>query len=290
VGELRLGAYVLAADPHFVAASVRAYLPLVERLVVSFDRHHRSWAGHPLDVERCLAEVAAVDDDGKAVLVPGDFSHPGRPALDCDTAQRQAALEAVGGAVDWVLQIDSDEVIPHQEPFLAALQQADGAGMHALDYPSRWLWARLGPRRYLEGSGRWGRPSMSFPGPLAVRPGTVLSVARQTQAPRWRVDVAPAGTDPWQPPGTPVDALVEVAEAVLHFSWVRSQDALQAKARTSGHADDFDWAAALAQRERAMRRPHLYQWGNPVRRSTPWNGRWARVVTLAVDPPALVTA
>lgn len=107
---MRLHAYVLAGDPAWATESLTSYYPLVDRVVVSFDRGHLSWSGRPMPVEAAIANLRLADPDGKIVLAPGNYSDPSRPFLDSETDQRQAALDAASEGADWVLQLDTDEI------------------------------------------------------------------------------------------------------------------------------------------------------------------------------------
>ncbi|WP_187365242.1 hypothetical protein [Cellulosimicrobium cellulans] len=236
---MRRHAYILAADPTYLAASVRAYYPVVDRIVVSYDRGHRSWAGQHLPGEEAIAQVKAVDVDGKCVLAPGDYSDPDGPVLDVETHQRQTALDQASEGADWVLTLDTDEVIRRLDPFLGALGRAEDAGADALHYPARWLYNRVGEDLFLETSTRWGRTVTHYPGPLAVRAGTRLDHCRQTLAPHYRVDIRPWNADPYHPRGTLVHEVVHPRDAVMHFSWVRDDAAMRAKFAWSGHADQY---------------------------------------------------
>ena len=166
---MRLNAYVLAGDPAWATESLRSYYPLVEQVFVSFDRSHRSWAGHLLAVEEALAALRAADPDGKIQLLPGDHSHPDRPILEVETEQRQAAFHAAAESSDWVLQLDTDEVLLSQARFTTHLVEAERRGAEALAYPLRNFYAQVGPGRFLERCGRFWTPQASYPGPLAVR-------------------------------------------------------------------------------------------------------------------------
>lgn len=255
---MRLNAYVLAADPAFLTASLRAYYPTVDRIVVSFDQDHRSWSGRPLPVAECLAAVRALDVDGKCTLAPGAYSRPDEPPLDSETIQRQKALDLASDGADWVLQLDTDEVIPHLAPFLGAIDRADAAGARALHYPSRWLYTRVGEGRYLETSTRWGRSVSHYPGPLAVAAGTTLTHCRQAEdAPHYRIDVRPWNTDRNHPRDAIVHEVVAPRDAVLHFSWVRSAETMRDKFAWSGHADQFTVPAVYRRWAWRSRHPRL---------------------------------
>ena len=236
---MRLTAYVLAADPAFLTESLLSYYPHVDRIVVSYDENARSWTGTPLPVEECLSAVARLDTEHKCVLAPGHYAREGYEPLENDTFQRQCALDVASEGADWVLQLDTDEVIPRPATFLASLSHAEAAGAGGLEYPSRWLYARVGTTTYLESATRAGRLAASYPGPLAVRAGTVLRHCRQADTPLYRVDVRPWNTDPYQSRHVVVHEVVPESHAVVHFSWVRSDEAMRKKFGWSGHTAEY---------------------------------------------------
>jgi hypothetical protein len=283
---MTINAYVLAADPSFLAASVRSYYELVERIVISYDEDGLSWSGEPTAVDECLAELQTIDHDGKLDLRPDKYSCPERAPIECETAQRQAALAVAGENANWVLQLDSDEVVPEPSIFLEMVRRADSARADALHYPSRWLYTRTRDGRYLERCTRWWRAAAGYPGPLAVRPGTVLRVARQCDGDLFRVDFRARNTDPWHDAATPVHATVPVSAGVLHFSWVRSHEELAAKAAVSGHRDHLDWAASIRRWRRRQRHPIIATALTPLRPRGDSDPSWLRLVKLSVDPPA----
>ncbi|WP_165372813.1 hypothetical protein [Pengzhenrongella frigida] len=275
---MRVNAYVLAADPSFLAESIRAYYDRVARIVVSFDRDSTSWRGTALPVEECLGIIRSLDVDGKCVFSAGHYARGGEPLVD-ETYQRQTALDEAAQDADWVLQLDTDEVMLDPGAFFRSLQHGEDAGAAALDYPARWLYARVGPGRYLEASTRFGRPSATYPGPLAVRSGTTLRFCRQADATLYRVDLRPWNTDPFHPRAAVVHEVVEPAEAVLHFSWVRPDETMRRKFAWSGHAEDYTRPVVYRRWVRRARYPRTTALTSPFRRFDPF-----RLVTVA-EPP-----
>lgn len=148
-----------------------------------------------------------------------------------------------------------------------------------MDYPARWIYTRVGPGMYLESSNRFGRRVASYPGPLAVRAGTSLRMARQTDAVHYRADIRAKNTDPWRPADSAVHEVVHPRDAVLHFSWVRTPEAVHRKLAWSGHADDLDAPAEYRQWVWHTRHPILTTVSNPLRR-----GRWLRLTSVP-EPP-----
>lgn len=242
----RINAYVLLADPSYLRESILAYYSYVDRIVLSYDRSATSWTGTPLPVEQCLAIIDDIDIDAKCVRAPGDFARPEHRPLDSETSQRQQALDVASEGADWVLQLDTDEVMLDPQAFFDMLERADQAGAEGLDFPARWLYTRTGPGRYLEATRRCWQIAAAFPGPLAVRAGTMLRHARQADVPLFRVDFSMRSTDPWRAKDAVVDAVIARSSAVLHFSWVRDPELIRRKFAWSGHT-------------RAMRAPKVYR-------------------------------
>ena len=255
---MKIHAYVLAGDPAWIGESIGSFYGLVDRIVVSYDADGLSWSGHPLSTAESLSRIAAADPDGKVVLRPGRFSNPELMAMWAETAQRQDALDAASEGADWVLQLDTDEVVADTGAFLAAIETADGRAASAVEYPARVLYARARSGRFLETCGRFWSTQSSYPGPVAVRAGTTLSHARQAAGvPVYRVDVAPWNTDPARPATTPVHRVIRRDQSILHLSWVRTEAQMAEKRTVSGHARDRDWDGELGRWRRRMRHPFL---------------------------------
>jgi hypothetical protein len=282
---VRANAYVLAGDPTFLAASVQSYYDAVDRIVVSYDKSHLSWSGEAIPVDACLRELREVDPKGKLDLQSGAYSHPGVSGMECETSQRRAALASASEGADWVLQLDSDEVIPDLSVFMEMLSRTDAASASGLDFPSRWIYARTLDGRFLEGCSRWWRAAAGYPGPLAVRAGALLKHARQCEGPLFRVDFRKRNTDPWRGRDTPVHATVPVHAGVLHFSWVRTAEEMATKAKISGHRDAVDWQAGIRRWRRHQRHPRIATALTPLRRRGLLHPTWLRLVDLPVDPP-----
>lgn len=272
---MRVTAYVLVADPNFLAQSLRSYYDHVERIVLSYDETSTSWTGTPLPVDECLEIIDSLDTAGKCVHAPGHFARLDEEPLDNDTFQRQTALDLASEEADWVLQLDTDEVMLDAGRFFQSLRHADAAGAAAVAYPSRWLYTRVAGGRYLEASTRFWRPAASYPGPLAVRAGTQLVHARQTDVPTYRVDLRPWNTDPAHHHETIVHEVVRPREAVLHYSWVRDHDTIRRKFGWSGHAADYSRPIVYQRWARRQRHPWRTVLTNPLRRRD-----WYRMVTV----------
>jgi hypothetical protein len=243
--RIRINAYVLAADPWWLEESVRAYYPVVDRIVVSYDEDSTSWTGTPIPVEECLARLRAIDVAGKCDFRPGHYARLDEHPLDNDTFQRAEALAAASDGADWVLQLDTDEVIADLAEFVSCLEEADERGATGLEYPSRYLYTRTRSGRFLEmSSRRWGTIG-NYPGPVAVVAGTVPRHARQADISPFRVDFAANNTDPRHPSDAIVQRVIRPRAGILHYYWVRSEEHMRRKAGWSGHADTYSEPARM---------------------------------------------
>lgn len=276
---MRLNAYVLAGDPAWARESLQSYYHLVDRVIVSFDQDQLSWSGHPLSVDESLRELHSADPQRKIVFLPGHFSDPSRLPLAIETEQRQSALDVAGEGCDWVLQLDTDEIVLDAESLLGQIAKADANGFDALDYPLRDFYQSIGHGRFLEHSGRWWTARANYPGPIAVRSGTRLGHCRQAEARLFRVDFASRNTDPWRPPDSPVHALIDPSSAIAHMSWARTGKEMREKTRVSGHARARDWPRELAAWEWRQRHPVATVLTTPFRKN---NFEWFRVSSLNV--------
>jgi glycosyltransferase involved in cell wall biosynthesis len=253
----RISAYVLAADPAWLEQSVQSYYELVDRIVVSYDESGRSWTGRPLPIDDCLARLKAVDPDGKLDFRPGDYSCTEHDPLKNETYQRQQALEQASEGADWVLQVDTDEVVTNACLFRESLMEAHAGDYDALVYPARHLYQRISASLFLEHSSRFWRRLASYPGPVAVRPGVELRHCRQGATNLYVVGFSDEVLQLYFLPPVRVRKVIPVNDAILHFSWIRSEDELAAKLTSSPYAQGRDWGTLLCRWRGAARHPLL---------------------------------
>jgi hypothetical protein len=231
---MRLAAYVLAADPAWLEASIGSYYDIVEKVVVSYDRDKLGWTGKPILVDECLERAKSIDKDNKMVFVPGHFAVLSNTPMENETRQRQHALAEVGD-VDWVLQIDTDEIVANTSALTRRLA-AQPQDYHCLSWPMRSFFQRTEQGAFLEVCKVLFRRQHDENFPIAVRPGSTLQCARYVNE-----STAIFRSRGWDLASlTGGDALLAPEEAMLHFSWVRSEEHILRKLRSWGHSLDFD--------------------------------------------------
>ena len=236
---MKLKAYLLAADPNWIEASVLSYYGIVEEIIVSYDRNGVGWSGKPIPVEECLRRLKAIDLDHKMVFMEGDYCLPGMTPMQNDTHQRQSALDAIGRTADWILELDTDEILPKGSRFLTYLAEIPDDIM-VVEWPMRVFFQQLPSGRFLEVTDYFGRQSSEYPGPVATRPGVRLNSARVcSDVPKWRVDISKVRRDPLSGAYYRPDAVIPREEAILHFSWIRSDEDIRNKINGWSHSADF---------------------------------------------------
>ncbi len=240
---MHLTAYILAADPAWIEDSVNSYYDIVDEIIVSYDQSKRGWTGEYIPVDECLNRLRLIDRDHKLRLCPGDYARLDHTPMENDTNQRQAALSAAGADADWILQVDTDEVIPTTDALVKVIQAAAEQGISAVEWPMRVLFQRLRDGRFLEVCSLDGHDRFEYPGAVAVRPDAKLVDARRVGGVFLRPLVA--GDDYSMQICRPTEQnesrqqLLTGADAILHFSWVRSASALRGKIASWGHSQGW---------------------------------------------------
>ncbi len=241
---MNITAYILVADPAWIEESVLSFYDMVEKIVVSYDENAMGWTGVPVPINECLARLRAIDRDGKMVYMPGCYARLSHEPMENETYQRQCALEQAADGADWILQLDTDEILPDPAYFKRAMEKVSKE-YNAVDWPMRTFFQRTKDGRFLEVCSLFRKTISSYPGPIAVRPGTKFAHARQPEGKSiWRYDVRAKDTDT-AAGHRPVHCVVDECAAILHFSWVRREDEIQRKLNSWGHSAQFDGTAYL---------------------------------------------
>ena len=258
---MRIKAYVLAADPAWIEKSVSAYYDLVEEIIVSYDSEKRGWTGATIAVDECLSRLAVIDPDKKMRLCPGHYARLSHAPMENETYQRQCAIQEAGTDTDWVLQLDTDEVLPNTQALLDILHYADKHDIPAVEWPMRVLFHQLPDGRYLEVCAADGSDRFEYPGPIAVRPGVTLTDARRANGlflrPTVRGDRQSLQVcQPVLPAERRVE-LIDARDAVLHNSWARSADNIRSKIASWGH--NAGWRSLAFYYLRWLPAPYLWR-------------------------------
>lgn len=243
---IRINAYILAADPEWITPSVLSYYQIIDKLFVSFDGESKGWTGVPVQVQSCLDQLRLIDPENKIVLIDGSYSSRELSPGDAETAQRQAAVDVAGDKADWILQVDTDEIVPDAQKLRRRLVEISDPIVDVVEWPMSSYFSSISTTQLLEVCNyRHSRPNAEAV-PLAVRPRTKLKIMRYGRNPLRLRRKPPIQVKLKETVeriiGRRVVAYDQVPddEVILHFSWVRSEAGIHAKVRSWGHASDFN--------------------------------------------------
>ena len=274
---MNLTAYILAADPAWIRASVQSYYHLVEEIVVSYDENSVGWTGAPIPVDECLNRLKAIDHDKKMRFVPGDYARPNRHPMENDTYQRQCAFDDASCGADWVMAIDTDEILPNPKKCIEMIEYAAEREIPLVEWPMRVFFQRLRDGRFLEVCAQKRRDRFEYPGPIAARPGAKCKGARHADGRYLRPVVIGDRQSPQICAIPHPDEFrrenLTIDDAILHFSWARSAEDIRAKVASWSHNEGLKswifyhlwWKSA----------PYLWPW---MRNFHPFvRGLWPRL-------------
>jgi hypothetical protein len=278
----RIGAYILPGDPVWLERTLARYYDLLDALVLPIPEDSRGWTGAPIQVDAVLAIVDAVDTRGLARRVPGQWTDAAHP-MRADTAQRQAALDALASDVDWVVQLDNDELLPDLQAMIAAIDEAEARGLDAVEWPMRVLFRKT-RRHMFEIVAADGSPRYDYPGAIAVRPTVRLSDARRIEGPFLRAvvrgDAASLQLSHRVAPGEERWVGLTHGQAVIHDSWARTPREIRQKTRSWGHASG--WRGAVYYLAIWLPAPLTWRWLRDVHPFA--RGLWPRVQRRPIAP------
>lgn len=239
-GDVMIGAYVLLADPTWITASVRQYYDLIEVLVVSYDSKCKGWTGADVPVAECLEKLRQLDVDGKIVEIVGDYSGGSSSPIEKDTKQRQDCVDYLSNAVDWIVQLDTDEWFPNVTDIIKLVATLP-SDIDGIEWPMKVLYRQLGRNNYLAISDPKSNPVYEYPGPVIVRRNVRLVDARRisTQVLRCCVagDVSSIQLSESHVNGIALLKNLSHDQVIIHNSWARCWQVVHRKVKTWGHND-----------------------------------------------------
>lgn len=152
-----MSAYVLLGDPAWIEASIMSYYPYVTKIIATYDCRGRSFTGLQLDVDDCIKRIKAIDYESKVMFIAGNFSSEefhDNPMMG-ENQQRKVGLEVASQYGDWVLQLDTDEIVSNWDRFAIALDYASSENFDSLYHPSIYIYQLITSKYALESCRRW---------------------------------------------------------------------------------------------------------------------------------------
>lgn len=243
--SIAISAYVLAADTSKLVESIRSYYSTVTKIIISCDRNSRGWTGSPIRVDDVVSIVKSIDTDNKCIIHCGDYSRAEFTVdpMKGDTFQRNEALSVAAEYGDWILQVDSDEVVSDMNALVNWIRYAETNQFEALEWPLAVLYRQVGSN-YLVICGADGSPIYEYPGAIAVRAGCSVIHARRVDRKMLRLvvceDVSSKSLlNDVQPNETRLMCL-RSDQSIMHYSWSRSTSEIFEKVKSWGHANGLN--------------------------------------------------
>ncbi len=199
---------LLAYDYEYAFNAIASYYPIADEILLGLDRDRLTWSRRPfgLDREKLDTFLRGIDTAKKIRIVEGDF-HSAATPMENDTAERNALSHECRPG-NWVVQIDSDEILMNPEEFRTWLL-AQPTGICATA-----IWVTVFKV--------FGRQALVIVPPSERAPVATMArgqylLARETREPH-----------------------VESPLDLMHLSWGRTDEELRTKLDNWGHATDFD--------------------------------------------------
>jgi hypothetical protein len=248
---MRINAYILAADPAWIESSVLSYYDLVKEIIVSYDENSLGWTGKPVQTEECLRRLKAIDKDSKMKYIPGDYAREEyfNDPMQNDTYQRQCAFRIAKENADWVFQMDTDEIVSDPSMLYSILLSVDKSEYQQLQYPSRWIYAKVNENLYLELSNRRYQVVATYLGSGAVRANASLFRCRSIERDE---DICYITLNNFNSKYS-----IKPESAIFHFSWMRENEDLNLKFQAWSHSKDRDWTPDIKKRYWCVNHPYL---------------------------------
>lgn len=114
----------LAYDYRYAFAAIKAYYPIADEILLGLDKDRISWSGKPFDFDVAEFErfLAVVDTRKIVTICEGNFHTYDKP-MDNDTAEHNS-LSMMAKPGNWVVNVDSDEVLLNPAEFKAYMETA----------------------------------------------------------------------------------------------------------------------------------------------------------------------
>lgn len=206
----------IAYDFRFATSAIKSYYHIADEIILGVDQDFLSWSKIPYpSIDKQIGLFLECHDPEKKInVIYGDF-HSYPTPLENDTAERTQLSLYCRNWDNWVVQIDSDEILMNPDVFKAWIERVKPNGL--------CIYARLinvfkvfGPRDALvvDPPTEWAA--------VATRLHGEYERCRQTKQ----------------------DCVMSPLN-LLHYSWGRRPEELLQKLQNWGHSDNRDWQEYL---------------------------------------------
>ncbi len=120
---------LVAYDYKYLPPVIKSLYSIADEIFLGLDRDRISFAGNPFNFNTAEFQsmIRELDPDGKIRVVEEDF-HSGSDPMDSETRERNY-LSQFCRKGNWIIQIDSDEILLNPEEFKAWIDAGNGSGL-----------------------------------------------------------------------------------------------------------------------------------------------------------------
>ena len=119
----------VAYDYKYLPPVIKSLYSIADEIILGLDQDRISWSRNPyeFDTAKFQSMTRELDPEGKIRVVEGDF-HSRTYPMDNDTYERNyLSLKCKKG--NWIIQIDSDEILLNPEEFKDWIDSGKGSGV-----------------------------------------------------------------------------------------------------------------------------------------------------------------
>lgn len=257
---MNISAYVCLGDPAWLEASIMSYYPYVTKIIASYDQDNLSWSGPEISVNQCINRLRSIDIDNKVIFLPGKFSREEyyQEPIQNETYQRQVSLDYASRFGDWVIQLDTDEIISNWPVFVSFIHAAIESGSESVYFPAIYIYQMVTNELGLEMCHRFGRRQAGYPAPLAVQANTKVTYARRVSCPTLHVKCERSINTLIDPNASISPLSVAAKDCVVHITRGRTPEYMKRKLSTWGHSRDQDFTKDMQYWTSVRKFPWLY--------------------------------
>jgi len=206
---------LLAYDAGLSLTCIQQIYSNADQVTLCIDKKRQTWAGEHYELpHNFLEQIKQIDVSNKIKIYEDSFFLPGLEPMECDTRQRRLLAEQMGKG-GWHIQVDADEYFVDFPGFVAELRAIE---LKHRDKPVMVFlrWATLFKKDI---SGYFVVSPFDETFPAATnRPNYIC--ARVCNHKEYRI--------------------INSSQLVLHQSWARSRNEIEAKMANWSHNNDFD--------------------------------------------------
>jgi hypothetical protein len=142
--------------------------------------------------------------------------------------------------------------------FAAELDYASSNNFDSLYFPSIYVYQLISRNMGLESCRRWGKRIPGYPGPLCVRAGSDLYLARRSRGNPYHVACRRSFNTVIEPHATVSGNTVNQSDCVVHITKGRTPKYMAQKFKTWSHAKDRDYSLDMKYWEMVRTYPWLF--------------------------------